>query len=203
MTRIVLYETERLTAAAEVSLPQAGMYLTHVRVWNTTVPGHFSWLYDGTASAVFPCPSNGTRGHQTYKVSHKVGATIPAAVFTLTGVSIVELTFADAAPAGHADISTYRGLVFRRADGGAVTGDVTVSYAVESAVPKGIVGHISASAGRASFPVIGSTRTTVEAVISDSFMQSMPAPTMPNRGSSLTLSVVTDAAATSQYVVYY
>lgn len=205
MTKIAIYETERLTAAAEVTVPKAGMYLTDVRLWAGATPGAFSMLYKGGEAAVFPVPSNGTRGHASYKVSYQAGgASLPAALFTFTGgLTVVELQFSDTAPSGHPSIEQYRGLIFRRVDAGAVTADVTVNYAGGDAKPKGIVVHTSASLGRMRFPVTGSYRRTVEAVVSESYVGTFLAPDLGSPSSSLTLSVETDAAQTIQGVVYY
>ena len=198
-------EVERLAAAGEVTLPRAGLILTHIRVYGGATPGSFSWLYDGAASAHFPSPTNGTRGHKTYKVNHKIeGASIPAAVFTFNGgLSVVELVFSDTAPAAdHKPIKDFRALRFARTDAGAVTADVTVNFAGGNGKPRGIVGLTSASAGRARLPPTGSLRQQVEAVISDTWGEVLPVADIPE-SASLTLELITDGASTSQYIVYY
>lgn len=201
---MVLYQTSRLTAAADITLSKSGMYLTHVRVYAGATPGTLGWLYDGVASAHFPAPSNATRGHKTYKVSYLVqGTTIPSAVLTFNGgLSVAELQFADATPTGHPDMTSYRALRFARTDVGAVTGDITANFTGGNQAPRGVVCHISASAGRVRFPSISGLRESVEAVISDTWCETLPAPTLtPTQ--SLTLEGVTDGAATIQAIVYY
>lgn len=202
---MAVYQTSRLTAAADVNLAKAGLHCVRVRVYVTTIPGSFSWLYDGAASAHFPCPSNATRGHKTYKVEHVIdGNTIPSAVFTFNGGTsmVVELLFSDTAESGAPSMASYRAIRFARTDAGAVTGDVTANFAGGDASPKGVVVHTSASFGRVLFPSVGSLREQVEAVISDSWCEIMPAPAIP-ASASLTLSVITDAASSIQAIVYY
>ncbi len=194
------YHTVRLTAAAAIALPRPDMHLARVRCIGGATPGSFSLLYDGQANAHFGVPTN---GFADYKVSWQVrGSQIPAASVALNGgVSVVELTFAVDKPEGP-PIESFRAIRFARTDGGAVTANIQVNYDVGPNVPLSVVGYTSASAGRAVFPAIGASVFQQEASVEEFVVPVEPTPELP-KSNSLTLSVITDAAATSQYLVYY
>lgn len=198
------YHTVRLTAATATTLPRSGMFLARVRVVAGTTPGSFSYLWNGSANAVFLAPSNGTRGSRTYHVNHRMaGTTIPAAAQTfLGGVTFVELIFTDTQPSKGDKLDDLRGISFRRVDAGAVTANIAVDYDVAPAAPKRIEAYISASAGRFVFPVNDGLTPQVEAIVAETAQESVPAPNM-SASNSLTLSAITDAAATIHGVVYY
>ena len=199
------YTSRRLTAAADVNLVRE-MYLREIRVYGGATPGSFSWLLDGTgARAHFSTPTDGTRGYASYKVNFKVeGTTIPSATFELLGgVSFVELMFSDDAPgAGHLPLSKWRAIRFARTDAGAVTGTVTGTFPGAKAKPLWVLGYISASAGRATFPLAGNVQMSHEAIIASRAGEAAPVPNIPE-SQTLDLSIITDAASTSQYLVGY
>ena len=197
------YHTVRLTASAAIQLPRPDMHLVKVRTYGGATPGSFSLLYDGQANAHFPAPSDGTNGEAVFAVEWSVrGSNIPAAsVLFNGGVTIVELTFS-VDPGEGRPISSFRAIRFARTDGGAVTANVAVNYDVGPNVPRSVIGQISASAGRAVFPAIGASLFQHEAGREGFLTDVENAPELP-RSNSLTLSVITDAAATSQYLVYY
>jgi len=200
-----LFHTVRITSASTITLPAAGMYLHRVRVYGGTTPGVFSWAYDGTSSAQFPAPSNGTRGYASYEVNEQiVGNTIPAGVLTLgTGVSAVEFLFSSSAPTEGAPLASYRGIVFRRTDGSATGANITVSYDVGPAKPRKVLCFTSASTARVTFPAVGAMQLIVEAVCSERNHMSTRCPDALPPATSLTLLATTDAAATICAVVYY
>lgn len=201
---MAVFHRVRATSAADITLPQTGMYLWYVRVIGATVPGHFSWLHNGVNTAVFECPSNGTRGFAQYKVNHRIpGNTIPSGVQTFTGITSVELVFADTAPpAGHSTIAEFNAVVYRRTDAGAVTATISGTYPGGPTTPRGVVVYQSASAGRVTFPSQGGATFAVDAVVSDRAVEPLPAPDLP-ASPSLDLTAATEAAATIMAVVRY
>lgn len=197
--------TQRLTAAAEQNLQRSGMTLTRVRVRTGATPGCLGIRY-GQAGQVarFPVGSNGTQGTRTYKVNWKIeGSVIPADVFTFTGgLALAELFFESDPEGGLPSIETYRGLAFFRTDAGAVTADITENFIGGDNTPKGIMGFISASTGRATFASHDQATESIDGHITDGGGEILPCPGV-GAASSLTLSVLTAAAASSLYVVYY
>lgn len=198
--------TARLTAAAAVALPASGYHLTKVKLIGGATPGTLSILWNGTGNAVFPVPSTGTTGKTVYDVEWgPLPQTLQAAIFTFGGgLSVAELTFSDAGGKGP-NIASFRGIVFRRTDAGAVTATITVSYDEGPAKPRAIIGLTSASAGRAQPPSIGGVQAQFEALVSDDLFDDFVylMPDLKTAQNSLTLNVITDGASTSQYVVYY
>jgi hypothetical protein len=194
--------TSRLTAAGTITLPRSGMHLVRVRVFGGTLPGSFRIRYRPSSVAHFPTPVS---GFADYPVSWgPLSASLDSSIFSLSAAghpAIIELQFADA-PMGGPPIETYRAIEFRRVDAGAVTADITTTYDDAPNVPKAIVGMISASAGRAQFASVGGVRAQVEASPEEFLSSTFPAPTITPQ-SSLVLTVITDAAATIGFWVYY
>lgn len=203
--------TARLTAAAAVNLPASGYHLVKIKLIGGATPGALSILFNGTAKAIFPQPSDGTRGHAVYEIEWgPVPQTLQAALFTFTGgLSVAELVFEKTPRFPEMPISKYRGILFARTDAGAVNAGITVSYDEGPAKPRSIVGFISASAGRAQPPSVGGVQGQYEALVSAEYQMGprndheYAFPMLIEAQNSLTLTVISDAASTSQYTVYY
>src|SRR5213592_2880464 len=85
--------TARLTAAAVINLPVAGMHLNKLKVFGGATPGAFSILWNGTGNAVFAGPTNGVKEYAVHWGPIR-SASLQAAIFTFgTGLAVVELTF--------------------------------------------------------------------------------------------------------------
>lgn len=194
------FDTQRLVAAAALAPPQKNMHLVHLRCHAGATPGDFTINYDGKSIAHFPAPANGLA---EYDLEFGIqGANIPVgSIAFLGGMDWVEATYSTN-PGKGPPIDTYRGIRFARTDAGAVTADVTVAFDAGDSAPNAVIAHISASAGRVRFPATGSLQMDYEAN-PEEFL-GMPAPVSPlPEAADLTLSVITDAAATIQAIVYY
>lgn len=194
--------SQRLTAAALLDAQRPDMFITAITlVGHATLPGTFSIRYDGIAQAHFPVAGG---GFVRYEVNHKlVGQTIPAGSVAFNGnVAAVVVEYSDAVNAAGKSLATYRAIRFARTDAGATTADVEVDFDAGSSIPKWVIVQQSASAGRVLFPATVPTQLTVEACVEEFNPPLVECPGIP-AAQSLTLSVVTDGAATIQAVVYY
>lgn len=199
-----LLHRQRLTASAALAPPQPGMYLVRVRIFGGTTPGTLAIRYNGTANAHFPTPSDGTTGYAEYETNWKItGTSVPAGSIVFNGgIAVAELVYSTQPNGKGKAIESFRAIRFARTDVGAVTADVTVSYDEAPARPLFVHPATSASRGRATFPATGALQFTMESAPSSWSAELGTAPEL-SQTNDLTLSVITDAAATSQYVVYY
>src|SRR2546427_4662952 len=195
------YHRVRQAAVALVSLPVSGLYLVKIRTRGGATPGSLSILYDGRSFAHFDAPTNGQGEHDV--AWGPLGNNIPAAVFAANGgISSWEFLFANRPPTGAPGIDSYRAIRFARTDGGAVTAGITVTYDGVSAKPRGIRAYISASAGRFTFPAKGAFIPQVDCS-SQAFVPDFIPASDYDLGNDLTLTGISDGAATIQAIVFY
>jgi hypothetical protein len=201
------YHTARLTGAAQITLPRAGLWLAEVRVVAGATPGAVQYRYAGSAQATWVAPSNGTRGRRVYKMKQAMnGTVIPSGAFTFTGgVSFVEFIFTDQAPSQGQTFEDLRGIVLNRTDAGATSAAITGNYDVAPASPKAIEAYISASAGRIVFPSIDQLTPQVEALVCETGSDDKDLTPCPpfSPSNSISPTFTTDGAATILAALYY
>jgi len=204
---VAYYHRSRLTAAAAVALAKTGLYLVRIRVWATTTPGLLSLQLDSTTKALFPAPSNGTRGYATFEVNEKMETNnIDSTFFTFVqGLSVVELTFSDQPNPKGQPLKNFRGAYSVRDDtGGAATADITLTFTgVTGAKPSGAMVLGSASAGRLIFSQAGGLTHAIESLVSERIDQLAPVPDFGENLVSLTASLVSDGAQKLAVVMHY
>lgn len=194
-----------------ITLPNANLRLTKIKVLGGATPGTFALTYRGAATAHWASPISRSK---SYYVNWPVGGSqIPAALQTFNGgIAAVELTFSEgsAMPGGPTNpslsVEAFRAVRGARTAAGAESFAVTVTYDVGPNMPKRILLLTSASAGRWTFPATGALvfqpEDTPPQALAEWLDEDYETPDLPP-ANTLVLTAVADAALTHQALVYY
>jgi hypothetical protein len=201
------YYSVRITSASTVTPPSPKYRLCEIMVEGGTTPGALQILYNGSETAVFPSPCNGTRGYATYWVDYAQGQQLSSGQLTFsTGIAAVTLKFKADSSDGGPSISTYRALYFTAAPAGA-TATATAFTAQNFAGaagnhPKSYVVYVSAGNAQVQMPIVDGVTDEYSTLPVDFSLPVLPCPKITDN-TAFTPTYTGSAAQTISAAFYY